>query len=83
MQYKAFDIAYDTDGENVDLPKEMTLDLEDGAEPSLELADLISDRTGFCVEAFRFGPTSSSSTSRPQASTPAHTHSRSAGATTP
>lgn len=33
MQYRAFDIVYDTDGQSVDLPKELHLDLDDDADP--------------------------------------------------
>ncbi len=54
MHYRAYDIDYDTDGEDVDLPNEMVLELDDEADPSLELADLVSDRTGFCVRTFKF-----------------------------
>ena len=54
MRYRVSDISYDTDGEAVELPAAMSIDLDDGADPSAELADRISDATGFCVEAFRF-----------------------------
>lgn len=54
VNYRVYDIDYDTDGEEVDLPAELEVELEQGADPSLELADEISDRTGFCVRAFKF-----------------------------
>jgi predicted Abi (CAAX) family protease len=54
MQYRVFDIDYDTDGETVELPQELTLELDDDADPSLELADAISDKTGWLVNGFQF-----------------------------
>ncbi len=54
MHYRVHEIEYDTDGEQVDLPSELVLELGDDADPSLELADAVSDRTGFCVKAFQF-----------------------------
>jgi hypothetical protein len=53
--YRVTNIDYDTDGEDVDgLPTELDVDLEDDADPSLELADAISDKTGWCVNTFSF-----------------------------
>ena len=54
MLYRAYDIDYDTDGIEVDLPSELVLELDDDADPSLELADAISNETGYCVNAFQF-----------------------------
>ena len=54
MKYRVFDIDYDTDGEDIDLPTELTLELEDGVSPDDELADLISDETGWCVNGFNY-----------------------------
>lgn len=54
MHYRVYDIEYDTDGEQVELPSEMVLELGDEADPGLELADAVSDKTGFCVKVFRF-----------------------------
>lgn len=53
MRYRDDDIVYDTDGEEVDLPSELTLELDDEAAPSLELADAISNETGWMVKEFR------------------------------
>ena len=52
--YRATDIVYDTDGSDVDLPSEMEVELEDDVDPSLELADAVSDRTGWLVESLSF-----------------------------
>ncbi len=55
MKIKAYDIEYDTDGIDVDLPNELTFDIEDqDFVPEYELADAISDKTGFCVFSFQF-----------------------------
>ncbi len=54
MHYRVFDISYDTDGVEVDLPEELHLELEDDLDPSLELADAISHETGWCVNGFQF-----------------------------
>ena len=48
-------IDYDTDGEDVDLPKELWFKVEDpDFDPESEGADLISDKTGWCVNSFAF-----------------------------
>lgn len=46
---KIFDIKWDTDGEDVELPTEMDVpdDLYDD-----EIADYLSDKTGFCVNSW-------------------------------
>ena len=46
-------IIYDTDGYKMDLPTEMEVpdELYDGSYDD-EVADYISDQTGFCVESF-------------------------------
>lgn len=66
MKIKVTEIEYDideTDRDSVaDLPAEMVLDLEhlgidDVTEDnSSEIADAISDRTGFCVRTFYYEP---------------------------
>jgi len=43
-----FNIKYDTDGQNIDLPKEFIFN----AEYDDDLSDMISDETGFCVFSF-------------------------------
>ena len=50
MKYKVFGIVYDTDGEKIDLPTEMVVECED----SMEIADAISDKTGWLVETFQY-----------------------------
>lgn len=53
--YKAFNIDYETDGENVGLPEELFFEIDDeDFDPAYELADLISDRTGWLVNGFSF-----------------------------
>jgi len=53
MNYRVFNIEYDTDGEAVDLPIELYFkDLDKDFSPENGLADLISDSTGFCVFSF-------------------------------
>ena len=52
MKIKAFNIKYDTDGDSEladSLPKEFEFEFEDVDEVESELADTISDNTGFCV----------------------------------
>ena len=55
MNYRVFNIEYDTDGEAVDLPIELHFkDLYKDFSPDNGLADLISDSTGFCVFSFEY-----------------------------
>ena len=54
MKVHFYNIDYDTDGESIDLPTELTLQVDDDIDVSLEGADLISDETGFCVNSFNF-----------------------------
>lgn len=49
MKIRAFNIKYDTDGQKIKLPKEIVFDVEPDFDVDEELADLISDETGFCV----------------------------------
>ena len=51
MKVRAFNIKYDTDGEKVKLPKSIIIDMdvEDENDIDLEIADYISDITGWCV----------------------------------
>lgn len=52
MKIKAYDIRYDTDADVSladSLPKEIVFDMDEDADPSEDLADLISDETGFCI----------------------------------
>lgn len=53
MKVRFFNINWDTDGQEVDLPKEVIL--EDGdRDISIEGADELSDKYGWCVEGFDF-----------------------------
>jgi hypothetical protein len=47
--YLAYDIQWDTDGEEVDLPDQLTVEAADEE----ELADEISNITGFCHYGFK------------------------------
>jgi len=61
MIYKAFDIQYDTDGEDIeDLPQELYfhVDEDDGEDAEEVICDGISDRTGWCHFGFNFEPVS-------------------------
>jgi len=48
MKYHAYNIVYETDGENVKLPTEMVVDVED----AFQIADAISDETGWLVKSY-------------------------------
>ena len=61
MKYTAIDINYDTDGENVDLPKEIEVNVPDDITDEIEILDFIGDKitdtTGFCHFGFSTNPT--------------------------
>ncbi len=47
---KVFNIKYDTDGRKVKLPKELVFTVDDlEFDPKEDLADMISDETGYCI----------------------------------
>ena len=53
--YKATNIQYDTDGEDVDLPKTLTIEVPKGLnEEEIDeyVSDKISENTGFCHKGF-------------------------------
>ena len=55
MKYRVFDIEYDTDGEQIDLPKEIEIEVSDDCEDIEEtISDEISNKTGFCHLGFNF-----------------------------
>jgi hypothetical protein len=55
MKVKATNIVYDTDGLKIRLPKTLTFKVDDpDFQPEYDLADLISDKTGWCVIAFNY-----------------------------
>ena len=47
---KAVNIEWDTDGEDVELPKE--IEIPEGMADEDEISDYISDLTGFCHKGF-------------------------------
>jgi len=55
-RYRVFDIVYDLDSkdEEFDLPNQIYLSCDKKENPSYELADEISDYTGFCVVSFQW-----------------------------
>lgn len=54
MKAKFYNIMWDTDGEPVDLPTKVVLDIPKGTDLALDGADILSDLYGFCVEAFSY-----------------------------
>lgn len=63
MKIKIFDIKYDTDGEDIDLPPTLEIDLPntkvdkesiDVNDLEEELSDHISNVTGFCHFGFKY-----------------------------
>lgn len=62
MRYTVTDIKYDTDGEDIDLPETLTVDIpnEDFVKYTPEeieeyISNDISDQTGFCHKGFSIG----------------------------
>lgn len=50
---RAHHIQYDTDGHRIPgLKKELILEVDDDLNPEYDLADVISDKTGWCVVGF-------------------------------
>ena len=59
MKIKVTDIVYDTESDGVihtdlDLPNEMTLIIEGDVDIEDEIANVISDTTGWCVEGYNY-----------------------------
>ena len=54
MKFRVFNVRYDTDGEMVPLPQELTLELSDHEDVEDELSELVSDLTGFCHHGFEY-----------------------------
>lgn len=53
-KFVAYDIVYDTDGQDVDdLPKTVTFQARNKREAQDVGADKISDKTGWCVTRFK------------------------------
>lgn len=60
MQYIVTNIKYDTDGEDVDLPQEMTIDVPDDITDPIEIEEYLSDeisrRTNYCHFGYSVTP---------------------------
>lgn len=57
MKYRAFNIEYDNDGEIIDLPKEIEIEVPDDCTDVEEtISNEISNKTGFCHLGFNFEP---------------------------
>lgn len=54
MKIKVFNILYDTDGEDVELPQEFEVEVDDHEDVGEELAEWITDQTGFCHKGFDY-----------------------------
>ena len=63
MKIKVTDIVYDTrdicdghqwDQNELDLPSEMIVEVDGIIDVESEIADAISDRTGWCVQGFNY-----------------------------
>lgn len=54
MIIEAYKIEYATDGEHVDLPSSIQFEVGDGFNPDDELADLITDHTGWLVQSLKY-----------------------------
>jgi len=59
MTIKVTDIVYDTESDGVihkdlDLPNEMTLIIEGDVDIEDEIANVISDNTGWCVQGYNY-----------------------------
>lgn len=60
MKYKVTNIDYDTDGEEIELPTELEIDvptnITDGYEIEEYISDEISNTSGFCHKGFTVTP---------------------------
>jgi hypothetical protein len=57
LKFRFYDIDWDTDGEEVDLPKSVVLDVEPevaGQGVAIVGADVLSDKFGWCVNSFQW-----------------------------
>lgn len=54
MKVRFYDIVWDTDGLDVSLTTEVTLDVDDDLCVETEGADVLSDTFGWCVHGFDF-----------------------------
>ena len=51
---KFFNIEYDTDGQEIKLPKELIFDVDLSFDVDMDGAELISNKVGFCVFNFDY-----------------------------
>lgn len=49
MKIRVYNIQYDTDGETVELPPELFFIVDKDCVLSEDVADMISDKTGWCI----------------------------------
>ena len=56
-RYRLFDIDWDTDGEDVDLPSEVIVEIDDDQDIVYDGADALSDQYGWCVNSFEIEET--------------------------
>ena len=54
MKIKFTDIDWDKGGEEVELPEEATIEVEDEEDIEERLADILSDEYGWCVNSFNY-----------------------------
>ena len=54
MKIHFYNIVWDTDGETVNLPHEITLHVDEDCQVETEGADALSDKYGWCVVSFDF-----------------------------
>ena len=54
MKIRFFDIQWDTDGEEVDLPTETIMEVPEDCDLDTEGADVLSDKFGWCVLGFNW-----------------------------
>jgi len=54
MKIRAFDIKWDTDGEDIPLPEEFIFELEDHEDIEEFMSDTLSEITGFCHQGFDY-----------------------------
>ena len=52
MRIRVYDIHWETDGIEVDLPSELNFEVEDHESVEDELGDLVSEQTGFLHHGF-------------------------------
>lgn len=54
MLVRFFNIQWDTDGEDVNLPDDTQMIVDNDINLDLEGADQLSDKFGYCVNSFEF-----------------------------